>query len=190
MAEENKEAKPAQKPEPKQDQKLEQKPEAKAEPKESLRHFVRVANTDIPGAKNIVVGLRKVKGINMMFANAVCKVAGLDVMIKTGTLTDKQIETVNAVVKDPAKHGIPGWMFNRRKDYTDGTDKHLVVSDLQFTKENDIKLLRKIKCYKGVRHSLGLPVRGQNTRSNFRKNKTKGKSSLGVKRKAGAKSGK
>ena len=47
--------------------------------------------------------------------------------------------------------------------------------------------MKKIKCYKGVRHMLDLPVRGQRTKSNFRKNK--GKVHLGVKRKAGVKGG-
>jgi small subunit ribosomal protein S13 len=55
-----------------------------------------------------------------------------------------------------------------------------------FTKDNDIKLMRKIKSYKGTRHSAGQPVRGQRTKSNFRKSKGK---VMGVKRKAGAKSG-
>jgi small subunit ribosomal protein S13 len=47
-------------------------------------------------------------------------------------------------------------------------------------------MMKRIRSYKGVRHSLGLPVRGQRTRSNFRKNKGK---VLGVKRKEGAKAG-
>jgi small subunit ribosomal protein S13 len=44
----------------------------------------------------------------------------------------------------------------------------------------DIKNLRKMKCYRGVRHSLGLPVRGQKTRSNFRKGKTVGVRKKGI----------
>ena len=58
---------------------------------------------------------------------------------------------------------------------------------MSFTQDNDIKMLKKIKSYKGIRHSLGLPVRGQRTRSNFRKNKGK---VMGVKRKEGAKADK
>jgi len=64
-------------------------------------------------------------------------------------------------------------MLNRRKDYETGEDKHLLSSDLAFTKDNDIKMLKKIKSYKGMRHAFGLPVRGQRTRSNFRRNKGK-----------------
>ena len=73
------------------------------------------------------------------------------------------------------------------KDYETGKDKHLTVADLTFTQDNDIKIMKKIKSYKGVRHILEQPVRGQKTKSNFRKNK--GKVHLGVKKKAGAKSG-
>ena len=57
---------------------------------------------------------------------------------------------------------------------------------LSFTQDNDIKMMKKIKSYKGVRHILGQPVRGQRTKSNFRKNKGK---VLGVKRKEGTKPG-
>ena len=63
----------------------------------------------------------------------------------------------------------------------------MITNELIFSKEQDIKFLRRIRCYKGVRHALGLPVRGQRTRSNFRKNKGK---AMGVKRaKVGKKAG-
>ncbi len=85
------------------------------------------------------------------------------------------------------KFGTPVWMLNRRKDLELGEDRHLITSDLTFTQDNDIKMLKKIRSYKGVRHILGQPVRGQRTKSNFRKNK--GKVHLGVKVRAGAKAG-
>ena len=89
-------------------------------------------------------------------------------------------------MKSPLESGMPLWMVNRRRDYEDNKDKHLVTTDLMFTKDNDLKRLKKIKSYRGVRHTQGLPVRGQRTKSNFRKSKGK---VMGVKRKAGAKSG-
>ena len=52
------------------------------------------------------------------------------------------------------------------------------MGDLDFTVDNDLKRMKMIKCYRGMRHAFGLPVRGQRTKSNFRKNK--GKASLGV----------
>ena len=68
-------------------------------------------------------------------------------------------------------------MLNRRKDIETGEDKHLLGSDLKLRKEFDLKRMKNIRSYKGVRHALGLPVRGQSTRSHFHKGK-----SLGVKK--------
>ena len=65
-------------------------------------------------------------------------------------------------------------MLNRRKDRETGEDRHVVTSDLKFENEFDIKNLKKIKVYRGVRHSLGLPVRGQRTKAHFRHGKTVG----------------
>ncbi len=115
-----------------------------------------------------------------MFANAVCYLAGIDKNKLTGELNDDEVKKLEEVIKNPSKFGMPIWMLNRRKDYETGENKHLLVSDLDFTKENDIKRLKKIKAYRGVRHMFGLPVRGQRTRSNFRPNK--GKARLGVKK--------
>ncbi len=50
-----------------------------------------------------------------------------------------------------------------------GKDKHLTGNELKLQKEFDIRFLKKIKCYRGMRHAYGLPVRGQRTRGNFRK---------------------
>jgi small subunit ribosomal protein S13 len=65
-------------------------------------------------------------------------------------------------------------MLNRKRDPVTGEDKHLAVSELELTHKMDIDLMRKLKSYKGVRHSIGLPVRGQRTRGSFRKGKTVG----------------
>jgi len=74
---------------------------------------------------------------------------------------------------------IPNFLKNRRSDPETGEASHEFGSDLILKKEFDIKRLKKIKSYRGLRHSLRLPVRGQKTRSNFRK---KGQA-VGVKRK-------
>ncbi|MBS3131478.1 30S ribosomal protein S13 [Candidatus Woesearchaeota archaeon] len=162
--------------------------EQKQESAENFRYFVRIANTDLDGNKHILLSLGKIKGINIMFANAVCRMAGVDIMKKTGTLSDDEVKRIEEVLKDPAKHRIPAWLFNRRKDPETGESGHLMTSNLIFTHENDIKKMKKIRSYKGQRHASGHPVRGQRTKSNFRKNK--GKVSLGVKKKAGASAGK
>ncbi|MBW3014996.1 30S ribosomal protein S13 [Candidatus Woesearchaeota archaeon] len=148
----------------------------------AFRHIVRVANTDLDGNKKIVNSLRKIKGVSFMFANAVCAALNLDAASKTGNLDEDTVKKIEDVVKNPSKHGFPAWMFNRRNDFEEGTDKHIISTDLMFVIDNDIKRLKMIRCYRGVRHMSGKPVRGQRTRSNFRRSKGK---AMGVKRKKG-----
>ena len=157
------------------------------EQKQELKYFVRIANTDLDGNKAIGQALTKIKGISFMLSNAICNIAGIDKTKKTGYLNDDEATRIDEIIKEPSKFNIPSWLFNRRKDPEDNADRHLTGSSLTFTQDNDIKMMKKIKSYKGIRHMLGLPVRGQRTRSNFRKNKGK---VLGVKRKEGSKAGK
>jgi len=152
-----------------------------------FKYFVRVANTDLDGNKAIVRALIKIKGVGFRFANVVCSLANIEKDKKTGYISDEEVKKMDEIIKNPLKFNVPSWMFNRRRDFDDGKDKHLITADLIFSQENDIKVMKKIKCYKGVRHAAGLTVRGQKTKSNFRKNK--GKVSLGVKKKESAKAG-
>ena len=139
----------------------------------NFRHLVRIANTDLKGEKGIVPALKDIKGVGMPLAHAICKVTKISTSTRVGELSDADIAKLEDAVKMPLSHGIPTWMFNRKRDPETGEDKHLLGNDLAFVKENDIKLLRRIKCYRGVRHAVGLPSRGQKTRSNFRPNKGK-----------------
>ncbi len=138
-----------------------------------FKHIVRISNTDLDGNKNILAALRAIKGVSFMFANAVCKVSGVDVNKKTGLLSDDEISKLEEVLKNPKKYGIPTWLFNRRKDLETGEDMHLLAVDLDVKLTEDLRRMKKIRSYRGVRHMFGLPVRGQRTRSNFRKNKGK-----------------
>ncbi len=138
-----------------------------------LKHFVRVANTDLKGDKRLLVALTKIKGVGMVFANLVCNLSGIDPQKKAGELSDSEVAMMDKVLSDPVKNGAPSWIINRRKDYETGEDKHLILSDLDFSKQDDIKQLKKCKTYKGLRHQWGLPVRGQKTKANFRPNKGK-----------------
>lgn len=140
---------------------------------EEFKHIVRIANTDLDGNKKIADAIRKIKGINFAFSNMICNFVGVDKTKKAGNLLDFEIKKIDEAVRNPKKFGAPSWMLNRRKDYETGEDKHLLSSDLNFTHDNDIKMMKKTKSYKGMRHALGLPVRGQRTRSNFRRNKGK-----------------
>ena len=156
------------------------------QPKQELKYFVRIANTDLDGNKKIGNALTKIKGISFMFSHAVLNVVGLNKSAQAGYLSEAQAAKIDEVIKDPSKFNIPNWLFNRKKDPEDGTDKHFVGPTLTFIQDNDVKMMKKVKSYKGVRHIQGLPVRGQRTKSNFRKNKGK---VLGVKKKDGSKAG-
>ena len=153
---------------------------AEEQKKDNFRHIVRIVNIDIPGEKPISVSLTKIKGVGINFARVLCKLAGVDAYKKTGYLEDNEIEKLNEVAKEPANAGVPTWMFNRKKDYETGEDKHLLTATLNFTQDNGLKRIKKIKTLRGMRHQRKLPVRGQRTRSNFRRSKGK---VVGVKKK-------
>lgn len=155
-----------------------------AENKPEFRHLVRIANTDLNGNKLLAAAMRKIKGVSHSYANAVCYVTDIDPNQKTGYMSEADAQKIEDAVKHPDKYHIPTWVLNRRKDPEDGKNKHLLLGDLTFTQDSDIKNMKKIKSYRGMRHSLGQPVRGQRTRSNFRKNKGKGP---GVQKSAAAK---
>ena len=57
---------------------------------------------------------------------------------------------------------------NRQRDFELGESKHILTNELDMVKDFDIKRMRQIKSYKGMRHALKQPVRGQRTRSHFR----------------------
>ena len=138
-----------------------------------FKHLVRIANTDLEGKKAVVYALKDINGVGVPLGHAVCYVANIDGLSKIGDLSDAQIQKLEEIVRAPGKFGIPSWLFNRQMDLDTGEHKHLVSNDLIFQRENDLKLLKRIKCYRGVRHMQNAPVRGQRTRSNFRANKGK-----------------
>jgi small subunit ribosomal protein S13 len=148
-------------------------------PKEikSEERIVRILSKDIEGAMKIYPGLTKIKGVSWALSNAICKSLKINKYRKIGSLTDEEIKKIADFVKNPK---VPTHILNRRKDFETGENKHLIGVDLELQKDLDIKRLRKIKSYKGIRHGLGLPLRGQRTRSHFRKNKKK---SVGIKKK-------
>lgn len=156
-----------------------------AEQKQEFQQLVRILGSDIAGNKKVYYALRKIKGVNYSFSNILCKIANLNPNGKIGDLTDADLKKVEDILNNPLKYEISPWMLNRRKDYDEGTDKHLVSTDIKFRVDFDIKRLKKIKAYRGMRHAAGLPVRGQRTRAHFRKGGT-----VGVKKKSKIKKGK
>ncbi len=148
--------------------------------KKNFRHIVRVANTDLDGSKSISNALKKIKGVNFVFSNALCTFANMDKKRFTGQLSQDEVARLDAILADPLKYGFPIWMLNRRKDTETGADKHILGADLKWQIDNDTKIMKKIRTYRGVRHMSRLPVRGQKTKNNFRNKRGK---SLGVQRK-------
>lgn len=152
--------------------------------RQETQAIVRIHGTDIPGSKGVYVGLTRVKGISFAISNALCKILKIEKNKKVDSLSKEDIEKISNEIKNPK---IPKFMMNRRNDLDTGEDKHLATTDLDLRKEFDIKRLKKIRSYKGLRHSRGLPVRGQRTRSHFRK---KGRNkAIGVKTKRSGKKG-
>ncbi len=147
--------------------------------KQEFRYMIRIANTDLPGNKGILYALRKIKGVGYSYANAICNTTGININKKAGELSDAEISELRNVIEEN-QHNFPTWMKNRRNDIETGEDMHIIGHDLKFTKETDLRRLMKIKTNRGLRHSWNLPVRGQRTRSNFRRSKGK---AVGVKRK-------
>jgi small subunit ribosomal protein S13 len=89
---------------------------------------------------------------------------------KIAELDKKEIEIIIEFLKNPA---LPVFLLNRRKDFESGKDGHLITTALDLSKEFDIRMLKKIRSYRGLRHALGHPTRGQRTRSHFRSRKKK-----------------
>jgi small subunit ribosomal protein S13 len=135
--------------------------------------IIRLAETNLDGTKRVYDAIRNIRGVSFMMGNAISKVSGLGDK-KISDLSDQEKESLEDMIMHPEKHGIPVWMYNRKRDPTTGEDRHIAVSELEFTHKTDVDLMRKLKTYKGVRHSSGLPVRGQRTRGSFRKGKTVG----------------
>lgn len=135
------------------------------------RKIVRLMATDIDGSLPVGRALRKIKGISFMFSNALCVHIGIDKRKKVGDLNEEEVKIIENAIKGP---GFVPWLFNRRKDFDTGKDAHVVGSELDLKKREDINFLKKMRAYRGIRHEFGLPVRGQRTRSSFRTQKTVG----------------
>lgn len=145
---------------------------------EEFKHIVRIAGKDLTGEKLVQLALSDLKGVSVAFARAVAYAADVDPFVKLGNLNAEQIKRLEDVVHNPSEHGIPSWMLSRRKDYESGKDLHLLGGDIALAVRMDIGRERRIRSRRGIRHELGLPVRGQRTRTTGRKGLT-----VGVKRK-------
>lgn len=152
---------------------------------QELRHIVRLAGTEVSGKRSVKIGLNKIKGVSFRMSDAVIKVLKLDPEQKMGLLKDEELRKIEECLSDPVKHGIPGWMTNRKNDPESGQDEHVTGHEMDLRIKNDLDLLKKTKSYRGMRHAHGLKLRGQRTKSTGRRGKT-----VGVQRKKGKQGGK
>jgi len=147
---------------------------------QEFKHMVRITRKDVDGNSTIVTALTEIKGVGKAFALAICKVLDLDQEQQIGYIDEDSVNKIEEVLENPQEFGIPEWLLNRRLDYETGETKHLIESDLNMTLRDDLNRMKKVRSYKGKRHEVGLPVRGQRTKSTFRHG-----SSVGVSRTRG-----
>ncbi|MFQ6128392.1 MAG: 30S ribosomal protein S13 [Thermoplasmata archaeon] len=143
------------------------------EEKSEFKYIVRIANTDLQGDKSVVIALSGVKGVGTRTAEVIADQLGLDRRSRIGDLSDDKIEEIETTLKE-LPNVIPPWLLNRRKDFETGMDHHRIGADLDISLRDDVNLMKKIRCYRGIRHEMGQKVRGQRTRSNGRTGLTVG----------------
>lgn len=110
---------------------------------------VRIVGVDLPQNKRGEIALTYIFGIGRSAAKTILEKAGVDVNIKVQDWTDAQAAKVREVIQENYK----------------------VEGDLRSEIQLNIKRLMDIGCYRGIRHRIGLPVRGQSTKNNARTRK-------------------
>ncbi len=139
-----------------------------------FKHLVRLGGRDLDGSKKILPALADIKGVGYNFANALVSKLGINPHARLGSLTEEQINELESALKGVSTVRLPEWMYNRRKDPESGETKQLLSAELDFVVKNDIEREKAMQSWKGIRHSLGLKVRGQRTRTTGRKGRTVG----------------
>jgi small subunit ribosomal protein S13 len=133
------------------------------------KHILRIAGKDIEGGKKLIVALSKVKGVGYNFAQVLIQSLNINPNMRVGFLTENDIREIEQAISNPARAGIPQWYLNRRKNMDDGSNNHMITSDLDFAASNDIEREKLVMSWRGYRHMFGLRVRGQCTRTTGRR---------------------
>lgn len=124
--------------------------------------MARIAGIDIPNEKRIEVGLTYVYGIGPSLSKKILKETGISPDLRVKNISDSDVALIREKITEL---GIP------------------VEGELRRVITQNIRRLQEIKAYRGIRHKLGLPVRGQSTRRNARTRKGKKKTVGGLKKK-------
>ena len=127
--------------------------------------MARISGVNIPLNKRVEVGLTYIYGIGRSTANRLLADVGVEPDRKVRDLTDDEVAKLRDIID---------------RDY-------MVEGDLRRERSQNIKRLMEIGCYRGLRHRRGLPVRGQNTKTNARTRKGPKRMQVAGKKKAGKK---
>jgi len=119
----------------------------------------RIAGVDIPGDKHVRVALQYIYGVGPKVSTDALKAVGVEPELRANKLTDDQLSRLGSYIED----------------------HHAVEGQLRRQISQNIARLRDIRCYRGLRHRMGLPVRGQRTRTNARTRKGPRKTVAGKK---------
>lgn len=123
--------------------------------------MARIAGVDVQQNKKANVGLTSIYGIGRFTANKILTIANIDPEKRIKDLSNNEISTLNNLIEKDLK----------------------VEGELRQVIFRNIKRLKDIRAYRGIRHKIGMPVRGQNTRSNAVTRKGKNIAVGGLKRK-------
>lgn len=123
--------------------------------------MARIAGVELPKSERIEVGLTRIFGIGMSSSKKILADTGTNPDVRVRELTDDQIVKIRNAIE---------------RDFT-------VEGDMKREVSGHIKRLMDIGCYRGVRHRIGLPVRGQRTKTNARTRKGPKKGAVAGKRK-------
>jgi small subunit ribosomal protein S13 len=146
---------------------------------ESFQFIVRIGGTDVRGEYLTLHGLTKIKGVGPRMSRIILEKTGIPADIRMGFISEEDVTKIEDFLANPRSFDVPNYLLNRIKDPVMGEDRHVIGNDLATTLKNDIDRMKKTRSIKGIRHSLGLTVRGQRTRTSGR---GKGKA-VGVQRK-------
>ena len=115
--------------------------------------MARIAGVDLPNNKRGEIGLTYIFGIGRSSARKILEECGIDFDTKVNEWNDDQIAKIRTLIANEYK----------------------IEGELRSTVQMNIKRLMDIGCYRGIRHRIGLPVRGQSTKNNARTRKGKKK---------------
>ena len=111
--------------------------------------MARIAGVDLPREKRVEIGLTRIYRKGRVSSNKILEEAKVNPDTRVRDLTDDEVKRMSAIIDE----------------------KYMVEGDLRREVAMNIKRLQEIGCYRGIRHRKGLPVRGQNTKTNARTRK-------------------